>query len=263
MRALRTAVLLLVLSACGSMEAPHQDQPVDQSNEALIGERRDALTRARAHTELASAYYEQGNLGVALEEAKTAVQADDGYSPAYNLLGLIYLELKQTDQARSSFERALRIDPHDSDANHNMGRFLCQTGHELDSIKYFLAAIQNPLYRTPAKSYAAAAACYERAGRTEEAYDYFGRALKLDPNYAPAMLPYAQLQMTHGSLDDARATVMRYNASMPPTAESLWLLLRIERRRGDSQAEQTVASVLSKRFPDSKEYRSFRRGEFD
>ncbi len=255
--------LAALLSACASTESQRSTEPADQSAEGVIAERRDGPTRAAAHTELASAYYERGNLGVALEEAKVAVQADPSYSPAHNLLGLIYMELREPDQAKASFERALRLDPKDSDANHNMGRFLCQTGHELDGIKYFLAAIQNPLYRSPAKSYAAAGSCYEKAGRSEEAYDFYRRALSLDGDYTPAMLPYARLQMGRGNLDDARAAVMRFNSRTQPTAESLWLLVRIERRRGDAQSEQNVASILGQRFPDSREYRSFRRGEFD
>jgi type IV pilus assembly protein PilF len=227
----------------------------------LIGEPRDARARATAHTELASAYYERGNLGVALDEAKVATQADPSYAPAQNVLGLVYMELKEPTEAQASFERALRIDPQDSDANHNMGWFLCQSGREQDSIKYFLAAIQNPLYKTPAKSYAAAAGCYQKVGHADNALDYYGRALRLDPNFVPALLPYARLQMARGGLDDARAAVTRYNALASPSAESLGLLLQIERRRGDSQAEQSVAAMLGKRFPDSKEYRSFKRGE--
>jgi type IV pilus assembly protein PilF len=263
MRRFGFALVFLLLAACGSTDAPRSMENPDPGNQLLLGERRDGRTRAAAHTELASAYYERGNLGVALEEAKIATDADSTYAPAQNLLGLIFMELKEPAEARASFEQALRIDPRDSDANHNMGHFLCDTGHELESIKFFLAAIQNPLYRTPAKSYAAAAGCYEKAGRTEEAYDYFGRALKLDAGFVPAMLPYGRLLMTHGRLDEARTVVTSYNSRVPPSAESLALLLRIEQRRGDAAAAQSVATSLRERFPDSKEYRAYKRGDAD
>jgi len=259
----RTAIVCLLLSGCTSSEGPRSMEPTEQSGQQLLGERRDGHSRAAAHTELASAYYERGNLGVALEEARIAADADSNYAPAQNLLGLIFMELKEPAQARAAFEQALRIDPRDSDANHNMGHFLCESGREQESIKYFLAAIQNPLYRTPAKSFAAAAGCYEKIGRTEEAYDYFGRALRLDGNFVPAMLPFARLAMAHGRLDDARAAIAGYNSHVPPTAESLALLVRVERRRGDVAAADAAAATLRQRFPDSKEYRAYKQGDVD
>ncbi|TMH43671.1 MAG: tetratricopeptide repeat protein, partial [Betaproteobacteria bacterium] len=69
-----------------------------------------------------------------------------------------------------------------------------------------------------------------------DAYDYLERALKLDPNYYPALINLAQLKYRRGELDGARTLVGRYNKLAEPTAESLWLALRIERKVGDSSS---------------------------
>jgi type IV pilus assembly protein PilF len=262
-RGWRTAVLVVLLAACGSNEGQRQQEPIQPPPQSAAVEPRDGRTRAAAHTELGSAYFGQGNLGVALEEAKIALEADSTYAPAHNLLGLIYMELKQPEMARTAFEDALRIDPRDSDANHNMGHFLCETGHELEGVKYFMTAVQNPLYASPAKSYTGAGACYEKAGHMDDAFGDYARAIRLDPNYVPAMLPYARLLMAKGQLDEARVLVNRYNTKTAPTAESLWLLVRIEQRRGDARSARDVAGMLGQRFPDSKEYSSFQRGDFN
>jgi len=230
---------------------------------AIIGEVSAPRARARAHTDLGAAYYERGNLGVALEELRIALTADPGYAPAYNVLGLVHLDLKELPQAQQSFERGLSIAPNDPDINHNYGWFLCQTDREDQSLNYFLAAIKNPLYPTPQKSFALAGACAMRKGNKSAARDYFERALRLDPNIPMALVNLAKLRFGAGELSAAHALVGRFNQIVEPTAESLWLALRIEHRLGDRGAQARLASELKRRFPASREYRDLAGGRFE
>jgi type IV pilus assembly protein PilF len=57
--------------------------------------------------------------------------------------------------------------------------------------------------------------------------------------------------------------VTRYGKVAAPSAESLWLALRVERKSGQRVAEQSYATQLRRRFPGSDEYRKLQRGEFD
>lgn len=229
----------------------------------IVGEVRDARTRAKAHTDLAGAYYELGNLGVALEEARIALQADPSYFQAYNVLGLVNLELKDTAAAEANFRRGLQLAPQDPDLNHNYGWFLCQTGREEQSIQWFLIAVRNPLYQTPAKSFAAAGRCLVKRNPTEAAA-YFDRALRLDPNAFQAMLPYAELLYRRGQLQEAKTLVARFNRLVPDgTPESLWLGVRIERKLGDRLAEASLASQLRRRYAGSPEFQALQRGDYD
>src|SRR6185503_14743006 len=175
--------------------------------------------RARAHTDLAAAYYELGNMGVALEELRIALQSDATYAPAYNVLGLVHMDLRENTQAQASFERALAISPNDPDANHNYGWFLCQTGREQAASKFFLAAVRNPLYSTPQKSWTLAGLCALRRNDEKEAVDNLERALRLEPNYLSAVLPLAHLRYRRGELAQAKALVTQYNRSVEPSAE--------------------------------------------
>jgi len=61
---------------------------------------------------------------VALSEARIAIAADSGYAPAYNLLGLVYGDLREKELAEEAFQRALRFNPNDPDTNHNYAWFL-------------------------------------------------------------------------------------------------------------------------------------------
>lgn len=259
----RIAVIVLplaLLGACATQETTRSTMPSQASDSNA---RPDQAQRARAHTELAAAYYELGNYAVALEELQIALDAQDTYAPAYNMLGLTYMELRENARAQQAFDRALRITPEDPDVNHNYGWFLCQSGREQESLKFFSDAVRNPLYRTPAKTLTTAGQCMLRARRTSEAYEYLDRATRLDPNYAPAMIPFARLRLQRGELDEARALTARFNARGAPTAESLWLALLIERRRGDTQAEEVLATQLRRRFPEAKETQALQRGQFE
>ena len=48
-----------------------------------------------------------------------------------------------------------------------------------------------------------------------------------------------------------------------PTAESLWLELRIERKLGDKAAENALASQLRRFFAGSPEYQDMLKGKFE
>jgi type IV pilus assembly protein PilF len=219
--------------------------------------------RARAHTELASAYLGRGNVGVALEEARLAIKADSNYAPAYNLLGLVHMDLRENQQAQDAFERALRLNPADPDTNHNYGWFLCQTGHEDEGVRHFLSAVRNPLYALPQKTYALAATCVLQKNNEKDALEFYDRSLRLDATYPPALLGLAQLRYRRGELGDARALIGRYNKVVEPTAESLWLGLRVERKLGDRAAEGTYATQLRRRFAGSREYQDMQKGRFE
>jgi type IV pilus assembly protein PilF len=251
--------LLLLVAACTGT-APPEGPSADTR---IVGEVGDPRNRARIHTDLAGAYMERGNMGVALEELRIAVAADPGYAPAHSMLGLVYMDLRENELAAQSLERALRLSPNDADINHNYGVFLCQTQREPDSIRYFMQAIKNPLYSAPWRSYSAAGVCTLRTKNSKEAEQYFERALRLEPDEPASLINLGQIRYRQGKLDEARRLVSRYNKLSDPSAESLWLALRIERKSGERVAEQSYANQLRRRYPASAEYQAMQRGKFD
>ena len=256
MKRLAALAAVVLVAACATKEP-------ESTGGTIVGEVGDARNRARVHTELAGAYYERGNMGVALDELRQANTADPSYAQAYGLLGLVYMELKDARQAESNFERGLRLSPNDADLNHNYGWFLCQNGRERDSIRYFLQALRNPLYNSPGRTYSAAGLCSVRAGNTKDAEEFLQRALKLDADDPTGLLQLAQIRYGQGKVDEARRLISRYNKMVSPSPESLWLALRIERKGGERAAEQSYANQLRRRFPNSAEYQSLQRGQYD
>jgi type IV pilus assembly protein PilF len=259
------AVLVVALAGCAGGARVEEPSPtaIEVQPDPVIAEQSTPRERAKAHTELAAAYYELGNMAVALDELRVAVSADPNYAPAYNVLGLVHMDLKENKEAQTSFERALQIAPNDPDANHNYGWFLCQTGREQAASKFFQAAVRNPLYSTPQRSYTLAGVCAMRNNDDATALDNFERALRVDANYLSAVLPLAQLRYRRNELDQAKRLVAQFNRAVEPTAESLWLALRIERKLGDRSAESLFADQLRRRYPGTPEYLSLQKGSYE
>lgn len=259
---MRVAWCLAFALLAGCAAAPRPEGPQVESG-TITGSSSDPRNRARIRTELAAAYYGRGNMNVALEELRLAVAADPDFAVAHGMFGLVYMELRENALAQSSFQRALRLAPDDPDINHNYGWFLCQTGREGESIAHFMRALRNPLYANPARSWSAAGICEMRGGNLKAADGYLQRALGIDANQPAAILQLAQLRYRQGSLEEARKLVARHAKLVEPSAESLWLALRIERRLGQRTDELSYANQLRRRFPQSQEAQALQRGTYD
>ena len=219
--------------------------------------------RAKVHTELGSLYMLDGRSAIALEEARIALSVDSNYAPAYNLLGLTHMVLNESRLAEDNFQQALRLAPGDPEISNNYGWFLCQNGREQASMPYFMAAAKNPLYTTPTKPYTNAGVCSVRLKDDKAAEGYLFTALRLSPTNTQALFWLADIAYRHGRLSEARQWTTDIEKMMEPTAEVIWLALRIERKLGNREAEARYAAQLRRRFPGSTEHRLLTQGQYE
>ena len=119
----------------------------------------------------------------------------------------------------------------------------------------FLAAVRNPLYRTPEFAYNNAGTCALGANDSEGAEVHFREALTINPRLAPALLQMSRLMFGGERYLQARGYFQRYLEVGRRTAAALWLGIQIERELGDKDAVATYALKLEANFPDSQETR--------
>lgn len=263
---MRRALLLatVLLAACGQTNPFRLPPPqVTESLPAPDSKPSDARSRASAHADLGLLYYQGGQMGVALQEARIAIDADAEYAPAHNLLGLVHMYLGESAEAEAAFRRALALAPGDSDANNHYGWFLCAAGREKEGIGYLLTAVKNPLYATPTKAYTNAGLCALRLGDDGAAENHFRKAVAADPGNNQALYHLARLAFGRGQLDEARRLVGLVHQQMTPNAESVWLALRIERRLGDRLGETRYANQLRREFAGSPEHQALLEGRYE
>jgi type IV pilus assembly protein PilF len=238
------------LAGCVSQTSIHTQTPDDQPVKS------DATRRAQVHTELSGAYFQRGQMAVALDEARMALKERGDYVPAFNMLGLIYMELRDDAQATASFEQALRLSPNDSDVFNNYGWFLCSRGKPAKAMEYFQSALKNPLYATPERAYLNAGICARQLGNEAEAERNLRLALQIQPLLGPALYQMADISYKRVQLKDAVSFLTRYNRATPsPTVEALFLGVRVSRAVGDKSSEYSYVQQLKRRFPEAPETR--------
>jgi type IV pilus assembly protein PilF len=253
--AVAVAVLGLgLLAACVSQTSIESKLP-DQAGAS------EPAYRAKLHTERAAEYFKVGNYGTAIDAAKEALKHMPGYAPAYNMLGIIHMQLSQDDKAQQAFDQAIRLAPGDSEVLNNVGWFICERKNARDAIPYFERALRNPLYVSPERALHNLGHCLRKTGNLAQAEAQFRAALGRSPLYAPTLLELSDLLLGIGRVKDAEVLVMRYLQVVPaPPAEGLFVAVRVARATGDRASEASYIQQMRRRFPEDPRTREALEG---
>jgi len=254
------AVLLVGLLLGGCAQPPGADLAGSQQTSAANSE---AQNRARIHTELAADYYTRTQYAIALQELRDAISADSTYAPAYNMFGLVYMQLHEDKTAESNFLHAVQLAPNDSETHNNYGWFLCTRGRYDPAVAQFNMALRNPLYPSPERALTNAGVCSLKAGDQEAAIAYFNRALKFQPNQPQALSQLAEIYFRQGRYAESRTLLLHYFDVSRPSAEALWLGVRLMRKMGERNAEANYGFQLRKNFPDAPETHLLLSGQYE
>lgn len=254
-------LMVLVLAGCADLGGGGNASSASSMGGPVV--ETEARSRAKVYTELGFAYFNRGQMKVALDEARKAIITENRYGPAYNLLGLVYMELDEDKLAEENFRKALELERTDSDAHNNYGRFLCTRGRYDEGLAQFTEAMRNPLYDKPEQAMTNSGLCSEKKGDLKQAEAYYIKALKLAPNTVQPVMRLADLNFRKGNLNEAQRLLAQHQEISPPTAESLWLSLRIERKLGDKNQEAVYNQQLRRRFPDSPQTQLLLQGQYE
>lgn len=239
-------VILLVLSGCATQP------PQDTRNQTAV------RARAKAHTDLGAAYFQQKQYDIALEEFTLAANIDPSFGSAYNGLGLVNAALKQDVDADRYFKKAIDLAPTNSEAHNNYGNFLCSRGRYQESIAEYLTAVKNPLYTTPAAAYTNAGICARRGGMDEQAVEYLQQALNIEPLSASAAHELALIQFKQNKAAEAYATLSP-SLEMRPTPKVLYLGMKLAQVLGKREEARTYQKALFRNYPNSKQTQALKK----
>jgi len=108
-----------------------------------------------AHVIIGNISFNQGDLHAAIQAYTTASQGKNGFvwqkAEAYNRLGRIYSEQNQTETALSFYDKAIELDPENSEAMSNKGFLLVGLGKNEEAI----ASYRKSLKRNPDDEFSA------------------------------------------------------------------------------------------------------------
>lgn len=247
MRLLIAALVLAAAAGCSSSSTT-ESRPVTDTGGA------DARRRAEVHTALAGEYYSRGNYTVALSESRLAIKDDPTYPIAHNMLGLVFMELKEDKLASEAFTKALQLSPNNPDVLNNYGWFLCLR-NDPRGLELMKRAAADTQYSSPEKAWLSIGLCLRRTGRTDEAEDALRRALLIRPDMIGALYNLAVLNYERGAYKDAEVYLLRYMRLAQPALEGLVLGVKLARQNGDKVAEDSMMQQLRRRYPDAPQLR--------
>jgi type IV pilus assembly protein PilF len=257
---LLTGLLATLLAACAVPQAPApRTDWTTESDESL------AHRRARLRLELAAAYYQQNQDAVALDEVKQALAHDAGHAAAWNLRGLIYLRQQEWALAGESFERALALAPSDADAAHNLGWLRCQQPQPkwAEAEQWFGQSLAQARAEPAAKTWTALGLCQQRAGRLEDARASLAKALALAPGQPRTLWPLAQVLYSQAQWQPSWEALAQLHAIEKPSAESLWLAVRVARKLDNAPWARQAEQQLRQQFGRSPQAQALDKGWFD
>lgn len=254
---LSTSLLLAACAGGGAKNRGPDGELPTQSDET------NAQKRASLNLELARDYFERGENIVALDKVKLALVAYPEYGPAFNLRGLIYMQMHETRLAEENFQHALRIRPDDPDFNNSYGWFLCDEGRPRDSIQYFETAIKDRNYASQTLAIDNEGMCTEKLGDAAGAEKLYKRAFSSDPNNLRVSENLARLYYKKAQYDQAKFYLGRLIKANVTNADVLWLGIKIAHKGGDRITENVLAGELQRYHGDSVQYASYQREAFD
>jgi type IV pilus assembly protein PilF len=213
------------------------------------------------NVQLGIGYMQQNKLDLASEKLTKALRQDPKSAPVHNAYAILQERLKQMDLAEVHYKEATRLDPKNSQAANNYGAFLCRTGREVESEKYFLQALDNPLYSTPEFAYTNAAICLLKVAQKDQARKYLDKALTERSDFGPALLSMAGLLIDETDYENAKIYLDRYHLVARPSPRSLSYSIRTALEVDSDTDVSELVQRLGTDYPDSEEYQLWKAFE--
>ena len=231
-------VLSLFLMACVQVNPPR----VVSSEE-----------KAQTYLQMGLRYLELGKLKIAKDSLEKSLDEESENVIAHNALAVLYERIHKFADAKSHYEYAISLDNESPQPKNNYGRFLCSRGQYDEGLKHLNGAINLPLNNRKWFALTNAGLCYVKKENSAKAESYFRAALKLNPNYPPALLEMIKISYFRSKHMSTRAFLQRYLSFSPDTAQTLWYSYQTERALYNDEAAEKYRHKLLTDFPNSAE----------
>jgi len=245
-------VLLTFLSGCVTQSYENDNETPVIVNDSNTDE------LAMGRITLGLGYLQMGNTSQAKLNLEKAKRFSPNLSEVYTAFAHYYDVVGELTLAINSYEKALSINPENPDTLNNYGVFLCRNEEYAASEKYTLQAIAIPTYLMVSQSYENLALCQLKADEFVKAEKYFTKSIQHSPNRATALLQMVRLQYAISDYKSAQMYLGRYEkATRRFSPEALALAFKVYEKQGNRRIAKNYASMLVKMFPNSYQAKQY------
>lgn len=213
---------------------------------------------AMTRISLGLGYLKMGNT----QQAKLNLEKAKRFSPnlvqVYTAFAHYYDTVGEADLATQEYEKALSINDQDADTLNNYGVFLCRHEKYAAAEQQMLKAIAIPSYILVAQSYENLALCQLKAKQFEQAQTYLEKAIGHSPNRVSSLLQMMRLQYAKSDYKLAQTYLHRYEKSTRRfDPDALALAFKIFAKQGNKRIAKNYGNMLVKMFPNSFEAKQY------
>jgi type IV pilus assembly protein PilF len=241
-----------LLTACVTQNYGNDKDMPIIENEASNNE--IAMTRIS----LGLGYLKMGNT----QQAKLNLEKAKRFSPnlvqVYTAFAHYYETVDEPELVITAYEKALNLNSQDADTLNNYGVFLCRQEQYAAAEQKILKAIAIPSYILVAQSYENLALCQLKAKEFDKAQTYLEKAIAHSPNRASSLLQMIRLQYAKSDYKLAQSYLYRYEKSTRRfSSNALALAFKIFEKQGNKRTAKNYGNMLVKMFPNSFEARQY------
>ncbi|XQW84327.1 type IV pilus biogenesis/stability protein PilW [Thalassotalea piscium] len=213
---------------------------------------------AMTRISLGLGYLKMGNTTQAKLNLEKAKRFSPNLVQVHTAFAHYYDTVAEPELAIKSYEKALSIQSDDADTLNNYGAFLCKQEQYQAAEEQFLKAIAVPSYLLVSQSYQNLAICQLQAKHFTKAEMYLEKAILHSPSNASVLLQMVRLQYIKGDYKSAQSFFTRYERSSRHfTPGALALAFKIHEKQYDHKTAKNYASMLVKMFPASFEAKEY------
>ncbi len=250
-------VLVGFLTTCFLAGCVTQNYESDKNTPVVQNESTNneiAMTRIS----LGLGYLKMGNT----TQAKLNLEKAKRFAPklvqVYTAFAHYYDSVGEPEQAITAYEQALSLKPDDADTLNNYGVFLCKQEQYSKAEAQTLKAIAVPSYILVAQSYENLALCQFKAINFVKAELYLNKAIQHSPSNASSLLQMVRLQYAKGDYELAENYLKRYEkATRRFSANALALAYKVFEKQHNTQIAKNYGAMLVKMFPNAYETKQF------
>lgn len=241
MKNLVVGVMIVLLAGC-----------VTESTGGLPGPA-ETEDRVRAQLDLARGYLENRDYGRARPPLMRALRIDPRAVEAHVLMAVLNEAENDSDLAEEHYRSALRIDPANSQALNNYGRYLYREKRYAEAAQHLRKLVRDADYRARSQAYENLGLAELRLGNDEPAQQAFTRALLLNGTQARSSLELADMAYDQGDYSVAQERYDDFRRVARQTPRSLCLGMKLGQSAGDSDQLASYALALQNLYPNSRE----------
>ena len=208
---------------------------------------------SQQHIKLALKYIGSDNRDLARVHLEKAAKYRSRSAQLFNAYALLYQREQEFKLAEEYFAKALARDKSYTLARYNFAAFLYNQGRLAEAREEIKLVSEDLGYERRAQAFYILGLTQKRMGDSPQALESFEKATQLSSGFPAPFLEAAELYYQQQNYPLSKLALDRFRQLSAPTAQSLWLAVRVEERFGNRDKAASEGLKLKNLFPYSKE----------